>query len=197
MSEESINPYTGYFELGLRFQIAAARGDIPSDAPEPHHEWAAWAEGLLTAAAERDAALARAEKESDRYAAEHRRLSEVLGILSDVLPPGADIREALLSLRERAERAEELVRYREEEINTVAANCAHVRNALHAVEAEAKTLRKALERIRNEWISGPDVPESDERLYCRWCGSFDDHRPGCPVVVAESAIAGGGEEVKL
>lgn len=40
------------------------------------------------------------------YQREHARLTEVLGALSEVLPPGAEIRPALLALKARAEAAE-------------------------------------------------------------------------------------------
>lgn len=70
---------------------------------------------IQTLRRERDEAVRRRNGFWSNYADEHRRLSEVLGILSEFLPHGADIREALEALVQRAGKAEAALAEREAE----------------------------------------------------------------------------------
>ena len=59
------------------------------------------------------------------YQREHARLTEVLGALSEVLPPGAEIRPALLALKARAEAAESRARRLAEALREIESRTGH------------------------------------------------------------------------
>lgn len=109
------------------------------------------------------------------YQREHARLTEVLGALSEVLPPGAEIRPAMLALKARAEAAEP-------------AKGADMSRAEGALAAE---VRAALNVANGRWYEWGERAESVEEILLAGLRGYER------AATAEPAQPAGAEVARL